>query len=281
MRFLKKLLKITSYIIIGLLIIFLVLLQFVFKSFSDEEIKEELPNITLTHHKFKSFNYRKIATFRELDTTKPVLVFVHGSPGSMLDFKTYFKDSVLTSKVNLIGYERVGYGIDNIGAIQPLKDEIELLNSITDDLPVSNTIVAGYSYGGPIALGSNKNYKKVVLLAPAVYSEVEPMFWFLNFYKWKATRWLMPKILQGASKEKLQHQEELRKFQENWHKNPSNIHVVHGDKDWIVPYGNSEYIQEQFPSDKFELIVLKDAGHDLIWSQYEEIKSELIKVIEE
>lgn len=281
MRFIKKVLKIAIFILIGIALVFMFLLQGVFTPYSDEKVYNTIENVTISHHQFEGYNYRKISTFKKLDTLKPTLVFVHGSPGSMLDFKTYFKDSALTAAANLIAYERIGYSIDNMGLIQPLKNEIDLLNTITDSLPIANTVVVGYSYGGPIALGSNKNYKKVVLFAPAVYSEVEPMFWFLNFYKWKATRWLMPKVLQGASKEKLQHREELRKFQENWHKNPSNIHVVHGDKDWIVPYGNSEYIQQQFPSDKFELIVLKDAGHDLIWSQYEEIKTELIKVIEE
>lgn len=281
MRLLKKLFKITSYILIGLLVVFLIAIQFVFKSSSDVTIKEELKNITLTHHKFNNYNYRKISTFQRLDTTIPTLVFVHGSPGSMLDFKAYFKDTTLIKKANLISYERVGYGIDNIGEIQTLNSEVELLNSITETLPISNTILAGYSYGGPIALASKKKYKKVVLLAPAVYSEVEPMFWFLNFYKWKATRWLMPKILQGASKEKMQHQDELRKFQEKWSDNPSEIHVVHGDEDWIVPYSNSEFIQQQFDSSQLELVTLKGVGHDLIWSNFEDIKSEFLKVIEE
>ncbi|PHR72151.1 MAG: hypothetical protein COA67_04905 [Lutibacter sp.] len=281
MRFLKKLFRVTSYILIGLLIVFLVLLQFIFKVSTDVDVKEELVNITLTHHQFNNHEYRKIVTFQKLDTTIPTLVFVHGSPGSMLDFKNYFKDTVLTKKANLIAYERVGYGIDNIGDIQTIKNEVEMLNSITDSLPISKTILVGYSYGGSIALASKKKYRKIVLLAPAVYSEVEPMFWFLNIYKWRSTRWLMPKILQGAAKEKIQHQDELRKFQENWNENSSDIYVVHGDKDWIVPLANSEYIQQQFNSTQFELVTLKGAGHGLVWEQFEEVKSELIKVIEE
>lgn len=110
---------------------------------------------------------------------------------------------------------------------------------------------------------------------------VEPMFWFLNFYKFPLTRWLMPKALKTASKEKLQHPEDLKSFEQHWGDNPSSIYVVHGDRDWIVPLGNSTYIQKQFDDTNFELLILKDAGHDLIWTRYQAIKNELLKVIEE
>lgn len=281
MRILKKILKVVLYLFLVILILFLVLIHFIFQPKTDEDIKESIEGITLIHKNFEGYNYRLISSKKKLDTTVPNLLFVHGSPGSMLDYEAYFKDEELNQKANLISYERVGYGIDNVGDIQNIAFETKLLNSLTDSLGVSNTILVGYSYGGPIALASKKKYKKAVLLAPAVYSEVEPMFWFLNLYTWKATRWLLPKMLKSASKEKIQHPKDLKKHQDNWSNSPSQIYVIHGDKDWIVPYSNSEFIQRQFDSSQFELITLKDTGHELIWSRFDLIKSELIKVIEE
>ena len=68
-----------------------------------------------------------------------------------------------------------------------------MLNDVLKNLDKNKTIVVGYSYGGPIALAvKSSKYKSIVLVAPAVYSKVEPMPWMLNFYKWKATRWLVP-----------------------------------------------------------------------------------------
>ena len=107
------------------------------------------------------------------------------------------------------------------------------------------------------------------------------MFWFLNFYRWKATRWLIPDLLKAASKEKLQHIEDLKGIEQNWIENPSKIISIHGDADKIVPYENSLFIQNQFAKEQFELISLKEAGHELIWSRFEEVKEELIKVIED
>lgn len=285
MRFLKKLFKIVGYTVLVLLLVFLIMIHVFFQPKSEEDIiesfKDSAIEITIENKEFEEHNFRVYTTQKEIDTTLPNLLFIHGSPGSAMDFERYLKDSLLNLKANLITYDRVGYGIENSGKIQDIAFEADLLNSITDNFDASKTILAGYSYGGPIALASNKKYKKIVLFAPAVYSEVEPMFWFLNFYKFPLTRWMMPKALKTASKEKLQHPDDLKNFEQHWSDNPSPIYVLHGDKDWIVPIENSTYIQQQFDETNFELVVLKDASHDLIWSRYSSIKNELLKVIEE
>ena len=284
-RFFVKILKIVSVIFFGLLLIFLIFINIFFKPISDDEIRglfsEVNSSLYLENQEYNGNRFRVISTRKELDTTLPNLVFIHGSPGSAMDFKRYLFDADLNAKANLIAFDRVGYSLSTIGDIQNISFEVDVLNSLTSQLNVSKTILVGYSFGGSIALASKKKYKKIVLCAPAVSAAVEPMFWFLNFYQWKATRWLMPDLLKAASKEKLQHPSELKKYEEKWRENPSEIYVIHGDKDWIVPYENSIFIKNQFPKEKFELITLNEASHDLIWTRFDEIKNELIKVIEE
>lgn len=282
-RFFKKLLKIVTILFFGVLITFLVLINIFFQPKSDDEIRaifsEANVELKLEYQEFDEQQFRVISTRKELDTMLPNLIFIHGSPGSALDFKKYLLDVDLNSNTNLIAYERVGYGDNNLGDVKNIDFEVSLLNSITEQFNNKKTILAGYSYGGPIALASQKEYKKVVLLAPSLYADVEPMFWFLNFYKWGITRWMMPKMLQAASKEKLNHPSDLKNHEQNWNKNPSSIYVIHGDNDWIVPYENSILLQKQFDADKFELLTLNEAGHDLIWTRFDEIKFELLKVI--
>ncbi|MDC9722603.1 MAG: alpha/beta hydrolase [Urechidicola sp.] len=284
-RFFKKVFKIVAILFFGVLLTFLVLINIFFQSKSDDEIRDIFSEATielkLEYQEFKEQQFRVISTRKVLDTTLPNLIFIHGSPGSAMDFKKYLLDVDLNSNTNLIAYERVGYGDNNLGDVKNINFEVSLLNSITEQFNIEKTILAGYSYGGPIALASQKEYKKVILLAPAVNSEIEPMFWFLNLYKWKITRWMMPKMLQTASKEKLNHPTDLKNHEQFWNKNPAEIFVIHGDKDWIVPYENSILLQKQFNADKFELHTIKEAGHDLIWTRFDEIKFELLKVISE
>ena len=285
MRFLKKLFKIFGIIFLVLIISFIILINVFFKPKSDQTIQDSFNDsnvkVYINYKKFEGNSTRIISTRKEVDTLLPNLVFVHGSPGSAMDYEKYLKDDELYKRANVFAYDRIGYGEENAGEITDIATEIELLNSITDSIGVSKTVLVGYSYGGPIVLGSKRLYKKIVLPAPAVYSEVEPMFWALNFYKWRATRWLMPELLRAASKEKLQHQDDLRKHEENWGNTLSSVYVIHGNKDWIVPIANSEFIKKQFKDECFEMLILDEAGHDLIWSRYEVIKNELIKVLEE
>ncbi len=284
-RFLKKLLRVVTGLFFGLLLIFLILINIFFQPKSDEEIRtifsEAKVELKIEYHEFEGHQFRVISTRKKTDTTLPNLIFVHGSPGSAMDYKKYLLDNDLNNEANLIAYDRVGYGVNNLGDIGTIDDEVVILNSLVKNLDISKTILFGYSYGGPIALASKKNYKKIILCAPSVYSDAEPMFWFLNFYKWRITRWMMPKMLQTASKEKLNHPSGLKTFETHWSDNPSSIYAIHGDKDWIVPYENSTLLQDEFNATQFELHTLKETSHDLIWSRFDEIKNELLKVIVE
>ena len=282
LKIFKKVFKILTILIIvffGALIIF-------FYRFStpksDLKIeKDYLKNKTEVYIKqasFKNFKYRITETQKEIDTMLPTIVFVHGSIGAAFDFKKYLQNAALNKSANLISYDRVGYGIEQPGNVQEsIAFEAEMLDSLLHKLDTKNIILVGYSYGGPIALASKKVYKKIILLAPAVYSKVEPMPWLLNVYKWKLTRWMLPEIWRAASKEKLTHKADLQDFEGFWVGNPSEIISIHGNEDWIVPFENSLYLKKIFSPQQFDLVTLNGAGHGLVWSHFSEIKSILLQ----
>ncbi len=281
----KKIYKIVKIVGVLFLLLLVVLVVF-FYHFSQpktdvyiqNEFIENNAEVFITQRQFKDFKYRVLATQKEIDTTLPTIVFIHGSIGSALDFKSYLIDGDLNKKANLLAYDRVGYGEQQTGEAQEsIAFEVDLLEDFTNNLNTNNTVLVGYSYGGPIALASKKDYKKVLLLAPAVYAEVEPMPWVLNFYKWEITRWLVPLAWEAASKEKLSHKKDLLNFETNWDSTPSTVLSMHGSKDWIVPYENSLYLNKIFSPNKFELVTLNGAGHGLVWSHFKEIKATILK----
>lgn len=283
MRLVKRVLKILG----GLTVLCIVILYWLFASYttpkSDKEVlelfSEALYKPVLSHEQFKRFSYRKLSIVT--DTTLPTLIFVHGTIGSSTDFSAYMKDSLLLAKANMISYDRIGYNYQDPFPVQEsIAFESALLEDLTKGINPKKTILVGYSYGGPIALAVQKKYKKILLLAPAVYSKVEPMPWMLNFYKWRLTRWLVPEVWKEASKEKMSHPRDLQKFEDQWKTTPNNVTTVHGDADWIVPYANTTFLAEQFSKEQLELVTLKGVGHDLIWSRFKEIKEQLIKQLD-
>lgn len=280
MRLFKKILKITFSVILLIFIgLYIVFYQFT-KPKSDEtvlyELTTDLVKPILTKERFKNFEYRKVTI--QKDTSLPTLIFVHGTIGSAIDFKSYLTDSLLLEKANMIAYDRIGYNYEDEHNVQEsIAFETAMLDSIIGNR--TNVILVGYSYGGPIALATKKKVNHIVLLAPAVYSKVEPMPSMLNVYKWKLTRWLVPPVWKQASREKISHKEDLKKFEDTWNQTKNKVLSIHGDIDWIVPYENSLFLEKQFPKDQFTLMTIKNVSHELVWSKDALIKQELLKLL--
>ena len=270
-----------------LAIVFIVITIFVYrftKPKTDASIYKkfegEIHKLYISRIQYKDYSVRVFSTQKELDSTLPILIFVHGSPGSGMNFQRYLADSELNEGSNIITYDRVGYSvIPNKKVLGDLKSEMEVLHQI---IPVENTknvILFGYSYGGTIVAASPKNYKSKILLAPAVKGELEPMFWMMNLYRWKFTRFIIPNVFQNAAKEKIDHLLELPDFENKWTISPSHITTIHGDSDRIVPYGNSLYLKDIFDNRLFQLITIPNGNHGLLWNRFDLIKGEILKEI--
>ena len=105
---------------------------------------------------FKGKKIRMIEMQPERDTLLPCLVFVHGSPGSAMDFQRYLKDDDLNARFNLVAYDRVGYGDRNAGTpLKSVDEEVELMHTLLEGYDIKRTIALGYSYGGTVVMASS------------------------------------------------------------------------------------------------------------------------------
>ena len=280
----RRFFKIFGYIVISLLVVAYVIFYFFTQPISDDSILEKFEDagvsIELSYEKFQEFEYRKISV--KSSDSLPTIVFAHGTIGSCIDFFEYMIDKDLRGKANFIAYDRVGYGYEDPNSVQEsIQFESQHFQHVYKNHRKGKIIKIGYSYGGPIVLADTLKTRKTILIAPAVCSEVEPMPTMINLYKWKLTRWLVPDIWKEASKEKLSHKADLKNFERDWNRNKNEILIIHGDDDGIVPLENSKYLVELFPDDQLKLVTLQDADHGLVWTQYEEIKQQLLNVLNE
>jgi len=282
----KKMIKIIGYSLLTLIVVLSVLVINFTKPKTDKKIKKEFkkeiyqPSIRYLDYKDKVV--RTIHMQNSLDTTLNTLVFVHGSPGSSMDFKAYLKDMDLNEKANIIAFDRIGYDIENKGKIlNSLNEEIEVLDLVLKGLDPQKIIIIGYSYGGTLVMASPINYKRKIVLAAAVRGDLEPMFWAMKLYEWKITRPIVPKVFRAASKEKLRHATELEDFADQWTFSDSPVLSIHGKKDKIVPFDNSVFLEELFDENKFTLLPLEKGNHALVWTNFELIKKEILKSLED
>ena len=279
--FWRKLLRIAGLSLLLILIVFVVVAYRFISPKSDQQIiasfdgEKHQPHIELFD--FNGNNVRLIQMQPELDTTLPCLVFVHGSPGTSMDFKRYLKDDDLNARFNLIAYDRVGYSDRKPGTLlKSVDEEVELLHALLKEYDLRKTTVVGYSYGGTVVMASPADFHRKVALAAAVKGELEPMFWGLKLYQWKLTRPLLPDVIRAASEEKLRHIEELNGNDMRWKASSSKVLAVHGRKDLIVPYQNSVYLAELL-GDRLNLVTLEEGDHALIWTEFDLIKKLLLE----
>lgn len=283
-RWLKKVL---IFVGLGLLVIFIVLIVLFYqfaKPNTDEQIVKKLSNeIIQPVISFIDYDGKKVRIIKMqevIDTTLPTLVFVHGSPGSSLDFKKYLVDVELNTKTNIIAYDRIGYGCENTGdVLNSITEEVHVLNKMLESINPNKIILIGYSYGGTVVMASQKKYKKKIVLAAAVKGDLEPMFWVLNLFKWETTRPLIPKIIQAAAKEKLKHVTELPNFENIWNTSETKVISIHGTTDMIVPFQNSLYLKTTLDTEKFDLISIENGSHALVWTEFNLIKNVILKAL--
>lgn len=283
-KIIRKTFKITGWVLLIITVVLVFLIYTFTTPSSDNQIIEKFDGESIqpviSYDTFKDRPVRIVRMQKEIDSLLPTLFFVHGSPGSSMDFKRYLSDSTLNSMANIISYDRIGYGPEGTGEVlNTLQEEVDLLHQLLKGLDVSNVVMVGYSYGGTVVMASDLNYKKKIALAAAVKGDLEPMFWAMNLYNWKLTRPIIPKVLRGASIEKFRHVTELNDYEKKWNFSSSPVLSIHGKEDFIVPFENSVFLQKVLGKEKFSLIPLEDGGHSLIWTNFDLIKTELINSI--
>ena len=234
-------------------------------------------NVRIHHKAFEDTSIRWIVSGLTQEDA-PILLFVHGAPGSSNAYDKYLQDTSLTSKARLISIDRLGYGYSDYGnATTSLARQAKQLAFVAQQYPHSSKIILiGHSFGGPIVCKALIDYPSLanagIILAPAVDPKHEKILWVANFTKWKATRWLFSGALKVSSDEKFSHIEELEKMDKEWHKITKPVIHVHGTKDQIVPYPNLAYVERKLPDSLLTAISWEDANHLIIWNRYEDIK---------
>ena len=225
----------------------------------------------------------KIVSDKPEESDSILLVFVHGAPGTWDAFKEYVTDKDLNSKARIVSYDRPGYGGSGDIAMPSIQEQSEVLKEVIKYFGLKRNILIGHSYGGPIvgSAGLDLESDAVIMIAPLVDPESEPLFWYSYFSYWKLTSWLLPTELVVAGLEKFAHTEELEKLKDNWKEAKGEFIHIHGLKDGLAPgKENLAFTNRQIPQNNLNTVVYEDKGHLIIWTDYNLMKEEILKAID-
>lgn len=272
----------TFIIIVVLFIVWASVNPFLFQfATSDDTAKDAFcakgMNIRLGDFKFENNNlhYTRIG-----DSTKTVLLFVHGSPGCWDFAWDYFMDSSWHNDYELVSVDRPGFGNSDYGKARNLFEQSEIINAFVIEKLSSRTVqLIGHSYGGPLVLQmcaeQDSLYEKCVIMAGSINPDAEEEEWQLNLFSKPALKWLVPGSFEQGIEELLWLKDDLKssKYLNGVAKIKTPIVGIYGTNDNMVPYDpNVNFLRERYDDSQLKLHSMEGANHFLPWEKYEEVK---------
>jgi pimeloyl-ACP methyl ester carboxylesterase len=215
---------------------------------------------------------------------KPTLFFVHGSPGSWDAYKSYLSDTILLRKYRMIAIDRPGFGYSDFGAAEDLPTQTATLHKFIELIDNGQPIVlVGHSLGGPVivkmATETPQKFKHIVVLAGSVDPHMETAELWRKLVSAKPVRYLIPGALRPSNDELILFKQDLYDMEPNLKNITSDVTIIHGTKDPLVPYGNVPFMQKKLVNARtINVIAIENANHFIPWEHFELIRNTLAQL---
>ena len=201
----------------------------------------------------------------------PLVVLVHGAPGSWADFVELLRDPALTARAHLIAPDRPGVGGSGEGGPEPaLANQASRLAPLLERDPRGRpAILVGHSYGGPLiarlALDHPTRVAGLILVAGSVDPGLERTRWYQRLARWPPVRALLPRPLRIADDEIRPLAAELAAMLPRWREITVPVTVIQGDDDALVPRGNADFAERMLVAAPLHMVRVHGMGHLIPW----------------
>ena len=253
---------------------------------TDKSLNKEYKNAVYkpSQHQYivcnRTMNYAEVG-----HDSLPVVLFIHGSPGSWESFEGFFKDSLLLSKAKVISVDRPGFGYSTYGKAEPsLEIQAACILPLLEKYARTNQriILVGHSLGGPliarIAMDYPKHIKALIFVAASVDPELEPHGWYRKPMKF--VDFLLPGSIRSSNREIISLKSELQRMLPLWHSILQPCVVIQGDKDNLVSPNNVQFLQKHLVNTSLEVVMIKDMNHFIPWKAPQKIRDAIFKMID-
>lgn len=235
-------------------------------------------NVEASQHHY-AVGFRNIHYVEAGDSTKPAIIFVHGSPGSLSAFIEFLADTVLLQQALLLTTDRPGFGYSNFGVAEPsLQQQAALLKPLLEQHKGNRPVIlVGHSLGGPVIARMAMDYPELVdglvIVAGSIDPALEPNeTWFRAPLATPFLRWILPRSLRASNEEIYQAKPELEKMLPLWKNITCPVVIVQGGKDTLVPSANADFAEKMLVNANIRLLLKEDMNHFVPWSNPELIR---------
>jgi pimeloyl-ACP methyl ester carboxylesterase len=254
---------------------------------SDKEITEYFKSkkVKGSQQHYKSGKYT-IHYAQAGQENNPLILFVHGSPGSLSAFIDFLADTALTNNTLVISTDRPGFGHSNFGMAEPsLEKQAATLKPILEKFKNNRPIIlVGHSLGGPVIARMAIDYPDLVdglvFVAASIDPELEPNeTWFRAPLATPFFSWMLPRSWRASNEEIYQLKPQLEEMLPLWEKIKCPVIVIQGKKDSLVPAGNADFAKRMLINAPVEFVLKDDMDHFVPWSNPELIRQAILDLL--
>jgi len=247
--------------------------------FADKPVKPRFATIMVGD---RPIHYARIGAAAMGNDTLPTVLFVHGSPGSWDAFISFFADSSLYNRAQLISVDRPGFGKSGLGEPEP-----SLQQQAADIAPLlrlnhshRKPILVGHSLGGPVIARIAMDYPDevggLIFVAPSVSPELEKQEWYRPIGAVFPFRYWLPAELDVSNREILPLRAELEKMRPLWSRIRVPVTIIQGEDDPLVPPGNAGFAQKMLINAPVTVQMIPKMNHFIPWSRPDLIHDAII-----
>ena len=217
--------------------------------------------------------------------TKPLIVFIHGTPGSWRGFGQYLADESLRRRAHLIAVDRPGFGrSEHEQLVTSLSEQAAFIcQFLQRDFTGRRAILVGHSLGASIAarlaMDQPDLVEGLVLVAPSIDPKLEKPRWYNHLADNRFVRWVLPNDLSLANQEVMPLYGELSQMLPLWQRLSMPVIVIQGGKDRLTSPANADFAVNVLGT-RARIIRVPQAGHFIIWKQPAIIVDAILSLLE-
>lgn len=264
--------RLTPMLLFTVVLLIALLPRFVSIRMSDNQVrayfagKAEQPRFGFTDGT-PSLHYVRLA----VADTLPLVLFIHGSPGSWDAFISFFADSTLYQRAQLVSVDRPGFGQSALGrserSLRAQAAAIALLLRLSRS--ARKPIVVGHSLGGPVAVRLAMDYPDevggLILVAPSIDPALEPEEWFRPLGHAVPIRYWLPVEFRVSNEEILSLKGELQRMVPLYPTIRVPVTVIQGTADNLVPPGNADFAKRMLVNAPVTVQLIPAMNHFIPW----------------